>query len=86
MRSVCRPLSGLTGECRFFAYSPCLNRHYQGEKKMRLNWLAMAAAMALPFVRRRVPDGTEMPYRSSRETVARSLRREDQSLMGRHWY
>jgi hypothetical protein len=50
---------------------------------MRMNLLAMVAAMALPFVRRRSPDGADVPYRSSRETAIRARSREDQSLMGR---
>jgi hypothetical protein len=53
---------------------------------MRLNLLAMVAAMALPFVRRKSPDDPVVPYRSSRDTMARTLRREDQSLMGQRYY
>jgi hypothetical protein len=53
---------------------------------MRINVLAMVAAMALPFVRRRSPEDLAATYRSSRDTTARTLRREDQRLMGGRWY
>jgi hypothetical protein len=53
---------------------------------MRFNLLAMAASMVMPFVRFRAPKTPELPYRSSRETMARSLSREDRSLMGQHYF
>lgn len=53
---------------------------------MRSHLLALIAAMAMPFVRRKSSNDRETPYRSSRESAARSLRREDQSLMGQRWY